>query len=33
MINRAEAALYTDDDSIVTIEESIISKKLSTIYR
>ena len=33
MINRVEAALYTDNDSIATMEESITSKKSSTMHR
>ena len=33
MTNRAEAALYKDNNSIATIEDSIISKKLSTKHR
>ena len=32
-MNRVEVSLYTDNDSIATIEESITSKKLSTIHR
>jgi len=32
-MNRVEVSLYTDNDSIATIEESIITKKLSTIHR
>ena len=30
MTNKAEAALYADDDSIATIEESIVSKQRSS---